>query len=344
VGGQSQQAARLLSLLGEEQQLDISFLPHNPLLPKAFRVLQRIKFVRTLTTTIFYWVLLCWRLPTCDVAHVFSASYYSYLLSAAPAILLSRLFCKKCVLNYRSGEAPDHLKRWPLTTIPIMKLADAIVTPSGFLVHVFESFGLLARAIPNSTNASVFSYRIREPLKPIFLTTRGLEPLYNIGCALRAFARVQAKYPEAKLTIVGDGSCRNDLEKLAESLRLNNVEFLGFVPFEQISALYASSDIYLNSPNIDNAPNSLIEAMAAGLLIVTTNAGGIPYIVTDETTCLMVPCDDPIAMANAALRLLEDPELSRNITMRARAAVEQFSWSSVRTQWLQLYAELTQRT
>src|SRR6185369_13574471 len=110
---------------------------HNPRLPGIARALQRVKYVRTLLTTLYQWLLLFVKVPRYDIIHIFSASYYSYLLAAAPAILISRLFGKRCILNYRSGEAEDHLANWHLTAIHIIKLTHAIVTPSGYLVYVF---------------------------------------------------------------------------------------------------------------------------------------------------------------------------------------------------------------
>jgi L-malate glycosyltransferase len=340
IGGQSRQAARLLKLLQEEPQLELSFLPHNPQLPGILRQLQKIKYLRTVVTTSYYWLLLCLRLPKVDVAHVFSASYYSYLLSVAPAILLCRLFGTKCILNYRSGEAEDHLQRWPLTTIPIMRLADALVTPSGYLVDVFARFGLTAQSIFNNVELESFSFRPRLNLQPRFLTSRALEPMYNVACVLKAFSIIQQKHASASLTIVGDGSLRRELENLSSELGLRDTKFLGFVPFEEMPGVYGESDLYLNSPEIDNAPNSLIECMASGLAIVTTNAGGIPYLVTHEETCLMIARGDFEAMAEAACRLLENPDAALEIARKARDMADRFSWKSIRNEWVDLYLGL----
>lgn len=344
VGGQSRQAAKLLDLLGQESELEVGFLPHNPVLPAPFRRLQKIKYVRTVVTTLAYWFSLVRKLPQYDVAQVFSASYYSYLLSVAPAILIARLFRTKCIVNYRSGEAEDHLKRWPRTTIPIMRLANEIVTPSQYLVDVFARYGLRARSIFNNVEFQKFRFRERDVLAPRFLASRSLEPLYNVECTLKAFSIIQKHYPEATLTIVGDGPSRHDLEELAKKLHLRNVRFLGFVSFEEMAALYDEADIYLNSPDIDNAPNSLIECMVSGLPIVTTHAGGIPYLVTHEDTCLMVPCGDDVALASAALRFLEEPGLASRISANARRQAESFRWQAIREKWVSLYISLVQPT
>ena len=110
LGGQSRQAIRLMDGLRREPNLEIGFDPHNPRLPGVLRSLQAIKYVRTVVTTFYYILLLLWRAPRYDIIHIFSASYYSYSLSAVPALLITRLFRKKSILNYRSGEAEDHLE------------------------------------------------------------------------------------------------------------------------------------------------------------------------------------------------------------------------------------------
>lgn len=339
-GGQSIQAMRLRQGLSGGDSLRVGFLPHNPTLPGPFRVLQRIKYVRTVLTSLFYWFLLILRAPRYDVFHIFSASYYSYLLSAAPAILISKLFRKKCILNYRSGEAEDHLQNWRLSTRPIMRLADVIVVPSGYLVDVFARFGLKARFIYNIVELDRFKFRDRRPLRPVFLTSRLLEPLYNVGCVLRAFALIQQRYPEARLTVAAEGWMRGELEQLARDLKLHATEFIGRVPFEKMPALYDSADIYLTATNLDNMPSSITECMASGLPVVTTDAGGIPYIVTHEETCLMIKRDDHEAMAAAAIRLLEDQELADRIARQAREASRKFTWPAVRDEWVRLYQGL----
>ena len=129
-GGQARQCVRLLNAFGQEPLLSTGFIPHNPRLPGPLRTLQQIKYVRTVATTLHYCLLLLTQLWRYDIVHVFSASYFSYLLSAAPAILIGKLYGKRVILNYRSGEAEDHLQHWPLTTKPVMRLADRIVVPS----------------------------------------------------------------------------------------------------------------------------------------------------------------------------------------------------------------------
>jgi L-malate glycosyltransferase len=340
LGGQSRQAVRLMEGLKREPDLEIGFLPHNPRLPGILRKLQSITYVRTVVTTLYCLMLMFWRVRKYDVIHVFSASYYSYSLTVMPALFISRLYGKKSILNYRSGEAEDHLANWR-TAVPTIRWANEIVVPSGYLVDVFARYGLRARAINNIVELDRFTFRERQPLRPVFLTSRLLEPLYNVACVLRAFAIIQQHYPEARLTIAADGYLRPELESLARDLKLRNAEFIGFVPFEKMPALYDAADIYLSATNIDNMPSSITESMACGLNVVTTDGGGaIPYIMTNEVTGLIVDRDDHQALAAGAIRLLNDNEFALKLVRNAHEASRKFTWPYIRNEWLKLYSEL----
>jgi glycosyltransferase involved in cell wall biosynthesis len=339
LGGQAVEAQRILRGMAEEPSVKLSFLPVNPRLPGRLRALQRVKYVRTVVTSLAYWALLLARVPRTDVLHVFSASYFSFLLAPTPAILAAKLFGKKVVLNYHSGEAEDHLANWR-TAVPILRLADAIVTPSNYLVDVFARFNLAARAVSYTVETDRFRFRERAPLRPVFLSNRNHEPLYNVGCVLRAFAGIQQRLPEASLVVVGDGSQRAELERLARELNLRQVEFVGRVEPEEMHGYYDAADVFLNASNIDNMPISILEAFAAGTPVVTTNAGGIPYIVTDGETGLMVEREDGDGLARAALRLFEEPGLASKLTRGAHEQSRLYTWSAVRDGWLKVYREV----
>lgn len=343
LGGQAVQAERLFSRLKAEPSLEVSFLPVNPRLPGVPGRLQSIKYVRTLITSLFYCASLMTRVRRYDVIHTFSASYFSFLLAPTPAILAAKFYGKRSVLNYRSGEAEDHLRRWPGTALPVIRLVDAIAVPSSYLVGVFGKFGFEAQSIFNFVETDSFRFRARAPLRPIFLSNRNLEPLYNVGCTLRAFSIIQERFPQASLVVAGDGTERRSLERLAVELKLRNTTFTGRVPPRRMPELYDAADIYLNSSDIDNMPGSIIEAYASGLPVVTTNAGGIPFILTDGETGLMVERNDHEAMASQAIRLLEDHSLASRIISRAHVECDKYSWRFVRDEWLKLYRAVAGR-
>lgn len=340
LGGQSVQAARMLSRLQEEPSFDMGFLPINPRLPGVLRKLQSIKYVRTLVTSIHYVLSLLARVHKYDVIHVFSASYFSFVLAPTPAILVGRLYGKKVLLNYHSGEAEDHLQRWRRTAIPTIRLVDSVVVPSIYLKKVFASFGLPTKAIFNLIETDKFHFRVRPPLRPVFLSNRNLEIHYGVDRVLHAFGIIQKSFPEATLTVAGDGSQREALKRLAAELDLEHVSFVGQVAPSRIAEYYDAADIYLNGSEIDNQPLSLLEAFACGLPIVTTDAGGIPDIVSDRETGFLVPRGNYQLLAERAIDLLNNPALAQELSQNANRECRKYSWPVLRDAWMNLYNEL----
>lgn len=343
IGGQSIQAVRLLEGLRREPGVEAELLPINPRLPGLLRYLQRVKYVRTVVTSIAYVGLLLARLPRFDVVHVFSASHLSFLIAPAPAILIARMYGKPVVLNYHSGEADEHLRRWRRTAIPIMKLADRLIVQSRYLVEVFGRHGLRAEAIFNTVDFSRFQFRRRSPLAPVLLSNRNFEKHYNVAAVLRAFALVERSVPGARLIVAGDGSEGASLHSLARELGLRNVEFMGAVAPDEMPPLYDRADIFVNASNVDNMPLSIIEAFACGLPVVTTGAGGIPHIVSDGVNGILVACGDHEGLARNVVNLLQNDRRAASIVEAARADCQKYTWEAVRLEWLTAYAELAGR-
>jgi L-malate glycosyltransferase len=336
LGGQSTQAHLLLRGLADEPSVEMSFQPINPRLPGMLRVLQNMKLVRTVVTFPVYCAQLFLAIRRCDVVHIFSASYFSFVLSPTPAIYFARWLRKHSILNYHSGEAEDHLRRWP-SAIRTLRLADRIVVPSGYLVRIFRSFGLEAQSVVNCADVTTFRFRSRTQPAAKFLANRNLEPHYNVACVLRAFALIQRELPEASLTVAGDGSLREALQGLADELSLENVRFLGRTSPAQMSDLYATHDVWLNASDVDNMPMSILEAFASGTTVVTTDAGGIPDMVSDNVNALVVKRGDFAALAECAVKLIREPSLFVRLTTSARAECSRYDWDTVRRQWLHLY-------
>jgi glycosyltransferase involved in cell wall biosynthesis len=205
---------------------------------------------------------------------------------------------------------------------------------------VFAGFGIESEIIPNIVDVDRFAFRARDPLRPRLLSTRNFESLYNVACTLRAFRLVQDRYPDATLTLVGAGSEEAALRRLAAELRLAHVTFAGRVMPADIWRYYAEADIYVQTPDIDNMPSSVLEAYASGCAVVATNAGGVPAILADGVQGLLVNCDDHEAAAARIVRLLEDPALARRLTLAARESCEAYRWHTVRARWVALYRGL----
>jgi glycosyltransferase involved in cell wall biosynthesis len=322
-----------------DPDVEARLVPIDPIPPGPLRHLTRIKYVRTAVTQLTYWPTLVRDLKDTDIVHVFSASYWSFLLSPLPAVVVARALGKPVIVNYRSGEAPDHLRRSRVARATLRRV-DAAVVPSTFLQSVFARWGLQAEVIPNVVDQTDFRFRPRRPLDPRLLSTRNFEPLYNVACTIRAFATVQRHRPNATLTLVGGGSEEGRLRALVRDLGLRGVTFAGRIQPREISAYYAAADIYVQTPDIDNMPSSVLEAFASGLPVVSSDAGGVPAIVTDGTHGLLAPIGDSDAVASHVLRLLDDQALADRLAAAALESCGAYSWDAVRDQWLSLYNRL----
>lgn len=337
IGGQAVQAARLLEKLNQEPNIKADIQSISPVF---FPKLQKIKYLRTFITGFKYLYDIITKIPRYDVIHILSAAHFSFVLRPTPAVLVAKVFGKKTILNYRAGQLKRHYANWHRTLKPTLKLFDKIIVPSNYLVELFAEYGFEAQSIYNFVNIENFKFRQRDQLRPIFFSNRSLEELYNIPCILRAFSIIQAKYTDAKLIVAGSGDQQEKLENYAKELQLKNVEFVGSVGQERMAEMYGEIDIYLNSPNTDNMPGSIIECYASGVPIITTDAGGIPYILEHAKTGLMVNINDHEALAKEAMRLLEDNALAQSIIKNGHDASRKFSWENVRTEWLSVYEKL----
>jgi glycosyltransferase involved in cell wall biosynthesis len=339
VGGQSVQADLLLRHWQNDPDIDISFLAVDPPLPRALAWAESIPGLRTILREPIYFCHLWRGLKDVDIAHIFSASYWSFLLAPTPAWLFSKSRHSKTLINYHSGEARDHLQRFRSAKF-VLSHVDKIVVPSGYLVDVFREFGLSASAVPNIVDLSQFRYRERNSLRPHLVCTRGFSPYYSVDVVVRAFAEVKKEYPEAQLDLVGNGPLEGDVRKLVADLNLTGVNFTGVVSHREIGKYYDQADIFINSSWLDNMPLSVIEAFAAGTPVVTTSPECMPYLVQHERTGLLSPVGDEKALAANVIRLLRDSALAARLAQNAHHESQNYTWEAVREQWLNTYRGL----
>jgi glycosyltransferase involved in cell wall biosynthesis len=339
IGGQSVQVELLLRHWRDDADVEATFIPVDPPFPSLLRWVNRVPFLRTLVRQPLY-LLELWRgLGQTDIAHIFSASYWSFLLAPAPALWIAHVKGKKAIIHYHSGEARDHLQRFPSARSTLAK-ADRLVVPSEYLLHVFQEFNLRALAVPNIVDMSQFSYRERRPLRPHLICTRGFHPYYAIDVVVRAFAEVQKQIPEARLDLLGGGPTETEIRALVRDLKLTGAHFAGVASRSEIGHFYDQADIFINASCLDNMPVSILEAFACGTPVVSTAAESIPYLVEDGSTGLLSKVGDAQALAANVLRLLREPDLATKLASQAYAASHAYRWPAAREQWLGIYRSL----
>jgi glycosyltransferase involved in cell wall biosynthesis len=339
VGGQAVQADLLMRLWKNDPDAEVTFIAVDPALPWPLAWAERVPGVRTIfREPIYFWHL--WRgLKDIDVAHIFSAAYWSFLLAPAPAWFFAKLRGSRTIVNYRSGEARDHLQRFRSGKF-VLSRADRIVVPSGYLVDVFREFRLRAEVVPNLVDLSQFRYRERKPLRPHLVCTRGFHEYYCVDKVVEAFADVQKEYPEARLDLVGGGPLEGDVRRLVAERKIGGVSFTGVASRQQIGKCYDDADIFINASWLDNMPVSVIEAFGAGTPVVTTAPESMPYLVEHERTGLLSPVGDEKALAANVIRLLREPDLAVKLAGNAYQESRKYTWAVVREQWVKAYCDV----
>lgn len=336
-GGMANQCEQLLRLLrseGVNVELVRTNAPYRP------AIVAKIPVLRAVARLLPYLGHLWAAAGRCEVFHVLANSGWAWHLFAAPALWAGRLRSKPVIINYRGGLADEFLSSAPRHVLRDLRRAALRVTPSDFLRRVFDRRGLQAEVIPNVIDLARFAPRRRRAHSdaPHVVVARNLEPIYGLDTAIRAFAMLRKSYPRATLTLAGTGPQRDELIELARSLGLSSaVHFPGRIDHADMPALYARADLALNPSTVDNMPNSVLEAQASGLPLVSTDVGGVPDIVEHGVTGLLVPVGKPELMADALRRLLDDAELADQLVQAAALRVAEFGWPQVRLQWLNAY-------
>ncbi len=280
-------------------------------------LVQIISIFRQLRQTRSHWQIL----------HVHAASWWGFM----PVVvgLAARGWRKRLVITYHGGEVAAFLSRFGWLARPVLRRYHSLLALTPLQSSVFAAHGLPAQVVPNIVPVERFLFRPRAGVSPRLLWLRQLEPHYRPADALAVLAHVQSQYPEATLTLAGDGSLAAELRAQVERERLPGVIFSGHLQPAVIAPTYAAADIFLNTSAIDNLPLTLIEASACGLPIVSTNAGAIPDLIGDGENGLLASVGDVDALAAHVLHLLSDPNLARRLSLAARKNAERFSWAAV---------------
>jgi glycosyltransferase involved in cell wall biosynthesis len=334
MANQCEQLARLLTAEGLSIELVRTNAPYRPApigrIPIVRAFFRLVPFARDI-----------WRAAgRSQVMHILANSGWAWHLIAAPAIFAARQRRIPVIVNYRGGGAEGFFASAPRAVMNSLRKVQLRVTPSGYLKRIFSKFDLDAEVIPNIIDLSRFSTHAERNfgLAPNLLVARNLESIYDIPTALRAFAHIRSRFPEATLTIAGIGPELAHLRALAVTLDVAGaVEFVGRVDNAAMPGLYMRADCTLNPSTVDNMPISILEAYASGVPVVSTDAGGVPDVVENGASGLLVPVGDDLAMASATCRLLEDHDLRQQLIAGGLAEAKKYSWPCVKPLWLDAY-------
>jgi len=255
-----------------------------------------------------------------------------------------RLLGKKVILTLHGGNLPEFAKRWPRRVGRLLRQADRVTAPSEYLRRALRSWRPDIELMPNPIDFDRYSFRLRDKPKPNLVWLRALHRIYNPVLAVEVVAAVRRSFPDIRLALYGPDKRDGVLGDLEERIRgfglADKVRWYGGVQKSEVAKVLSESDVFLNTTDVDNTPVSVIEAMACGLCVVSTNVGGVPDLVRDGQDGLLVGPRDPGGMAAAVTRVLENPGLSALLSGNAHRRVAGYDWGSVLPEWEKLVTDV----
>ncbi len=264
---------------------------------------------------------------------VFSGAAFRW---AEAVIAVLRAAKKPYVLALHGGNLPRFARAEAPRVRRLLAGAAAVTAPSHYLFEAMRVYREDLHYLPNALDVGTFPYRPRASAAPRLVWVRAFHEVYNPVLAVRVLAALAAERKDVRLVMIGrdkDGT----LARVRETARAlgveDRLELPGPVPHAQIGRWLADADVFLNTTNVDNTPVSVLEAQAAGLCVVSTNVGGLPFLLEDGKDALLVPPDDARAMAAAVLRLVSEPTLAASLAAAGREKVQRFDWGRVLPEW-----------
>jgi len=264
----------------------------------------------------------------------YSTSNFYYALITSQ---IARFFNKKYLLILHGGNLPHRLDTSKRASYLIFNNSYKNISPSGYLKYEFEKRGHQTTLIPNVIPIEEYNFKKRTKIQPKLLYVRAFADIYNPKMAIQVLFEIQKKHPSAKLCMIGpdrDGSLKG-VKTLVSELKLeDSVEFTGVLTKKEWHKKSEGYDIFINTTNVDNTPISVIEAMALGLPIVSTDVGGLPYLISNNNDGILVQKENPSKMANAILKLIEEND--QTLAVNAREKAMRFCWNVVKTKWFEI--------
>lgn len=273
------------------------------------------------------------------IVNVFSgAAFFIVDISS----LIIKKHKKPLIFVLRGGNLPEfsvNRKKWVKR---VLSRGNIIVSPSAYLFDYCNSLDLSSTIIPNVIDLDQYPFRLRNIIEPKLLWMRTFHEIYNPEMAVEVVNILRKSIPNIHLTMAGQekGRLQYVCTLVKERGLAEVVKFEGFLNKETKQKVFNEHDIYLNTNRIDNTPVSVIEAAAFGIPIIATNVGGIPFLLKSEETGILVESENSNDMAQAILRLINDPQLVQKLSINGRRLAESCSWQNVLKMWQKVFSDL----
>lgn len=271
-----------------------------------------------------------------DVFHIHACSGWGFF-PAIVGITIGKWLQRRVVLTYHGGGAERFFQERERLVSFFISKTDSNIVLSGFVGKVYEKYGFNYTIIPNMIEMDVCHFRPRHQIHPVFICIRSFTETYNLCCSLRAFKIVKDLFPDAKLFLVGDGPLKDTLHSFVDDNGITGVSFVGHVSNYQIYDYLNQADIMISSSHFDNMPMSILEGFNAGLLVVATNVGGVPYMIKDGENGLLFEDDDYKEMADKMVYAVTHQKDSMRMIYSAFNSLESYKWESLKDKLISVY-------
>jgi glycosyltransferase involved in cell wall biosynthesis len=282
----------------------------------------------------------------CGVAQVDVFSGRSFIWAEAVCRALSCVGCPY-VLTLHGGALPEFARGAGRRVRRLLNSAAAVTVPSGYLFERMLEYRQDLILLPNGLDFAAYQPHNERSVRPRLVWLRAFHDVYNPVMAVRVLARLKNEFPSIRLSMIGPDKADSSRDKTIAAAKLYGVEahlkMCPSLPKAQVPRVLKTGDIFLNTSTVDNTPVSVLEAMASGVCVVSTDVGGIPYLLKSGQEALLVPANDDAAMAAAVRSLLKDQVLAEKIRIAALTKVRKFDWHVVLPQWQDLLASIAGR-
>ena len=277
-----------------------------------------------------------------EVAQIDLYSGPAFRWAQAVAALLTTIE-KPFVISLHGGNLPHYAKRHPRRVGRLLRAAHSVTAPSGYLARELRSLRPDIEVVPNPLATDRYRTPKHDVADCLIVWVRAFHRIYDPITAIAAFKQVHDRYPAAKLAMygpdLGDGSL-DECRTLAACLGLEHgVSFCGATAKSEIPRILGRSSIFLNTSRIDNAPVSIVEAMAAGLPVVSSDSGGIPDLLEHGREGLLVPAGNTSLLGDAVCQVISSPTLASELSARGRTRTHQSDWRRVLPRWMSILRE-----
>lgn len=336
-GGMATLATALQKSL-EKQLVKITPINTNPAVGSFFKASKSRKIIEGLI-----FVTSLRKISKCNAAIIISSSGDYFFMKALPALYACRLFRCKSILDFVGGGIVELSEKEKSRLFIKIKKFDLLIVPSGPFKEFFAQAGVPSTLFPHIVDVEKFHPVEKQLRNPVFLSAKNLEEHSNIGSIIKVFALIQQQFPEACLLITGNGPQKEYLKNLARELKVTNIDFLESISDHQMIGIYEKSTILLHATRIESFGITIVEALASGTPVVSTNVGGIPDIIKDGVNGYLIDYNDHITMAEKTIYLLNNRSVYDRFVAEGLKTAQLYSSAFLGPKLKTLLEEITSR-